>query len=130
MKHTYGVHYDMDDRGHGHPVFHAQIRPMQEFVEEVRKQFNLRAKADGLNGAWLRNVWTPTAQMDFMSVPTQLCADHLLDGNRVHITDQVLNAFGDVRSACNFLLGTAHGLSYLNSGRAPQCYRSTHWYGD
>ena len=129
LKHVYGVHYDMDERGDGHPVFHAQLRPAREFASVIQKEFQLNAELDDHVQPMLRNVRTPTAQMDFFSVCTQLCADHLMRGNPTDNHPDVIAAFAGVRSACDFLQGAAHGMTYLNDGRAAGCYRSYHWYG-
>ena len=129
LEHVYGVHYDMDESGNGHPVFHAQLGPAGEFVSTIREQFHLDAELIDRVGPILRNVRTPTAQMDFFSVFTQLCADHLMTGGPTGSHPQVATAFGGVRSACDVLQGAAHRLTHLNSGMAPNCYRSSHWYG-
>lgn len=129
LKHVYGVHYDMDERGDGHPVFHAQLGPAREFASVIQKEFRLNAEFDDHVQPMLRNVRTPTAQMDFFSVCTQLCADHLMSGNPTDNHPDVIAAFAGVRSACDSLQGAAHGMTYLNDGRAPRCYRSYHWYG-
>lgn len=129
LKHVYGVHYDMDEPGDGHPVFHAQLGPAREFASVIQKEFRLNAELDDHVRPMLRNVRTPTAQMDFFSVCTQLCADHLMSGNSTDDHSEVIDAFDDVRSACDFLQGAAHRMTYLNDGRAPGCYRSYHWYG-
>ena len=131
LEHVYGVHYDMDKRGDGHPVFHAQLSPAKCFASVIREEFCLDAEVKDHVRPILRNVRTPTAQMDFFSVLTQLCADHLMRVNQEDREDsdsQVTGAFDDVRSACDLLQGAAHELSYLNGGRAPKCYRSSHWY--
>ena len=79
LVHVYGVHYDMDKGGQGHPVFHAQLGTMAKFVTEVEQRFRLNSEVgDDHVKCVLRNVRTPTAQMDFFSVLTQLCADHLM----------------------------------------------------
>ena len=130
LKHVYGVHYDMDERGDGHPVFHAQLGPAKDFASVIQKEFRLNAELDDDHvQPMLRNVRTPTAQMDFFSVCTQLCADHLMSGNPTDNHPDVIAAFAGVRSACDFLQGAAHGMTYLNDGKAPRCYRSYHWYG-
>lgn len=129
LEHVYGVHYDMDERGGGHPIFHAQLGPAKEFASVIQKQFHLDAELVDRMGPMLRNVRTPTAQMDFFSVCTQLCADHLMSGNPTDNHREVIAAFNGVRSACDFLQGAAHGMAYLNDGKAPGCYRSYHWYG-
>ena len=130
IEHIYGVHYDMDERGDGHPVFHAQLGPASGFISAVRENFRLDAEMDDCCvGRILRNVRTPTAQMDFFSVVTQLCADHLIGITEDEQDDDVAKAFGRVRSACDFLLGAAHRLPYLVEGKGPKCYRSSHWYG-
>ena len=132
LEHVYGVHYDMDERGDGHPVFHAQLGPAREFAATIRDQFHVHAEVVDRVGPMLRNVRTPTAQMDFFSVCTQLCADHLMSVSPTGsppLDPQVSAAFDGVRSACDVLQGAAHRLSYLNGGSAPTCYRSSHWYG-
>ena len=128
LEHVYGVHYDMDERGGGHPVFHAQMGPVMNFAATIQDQFRLGVDPVNCVGPVLRNVRTPTAQMDFFSVCTQLCADHLMTVNPSASDQRVADAFDDVRSACCFLQGAAHRLPYLNSGGAPNCYRSSHWY--
>ena len=129
LVHVYGVHYDMDERGDGHPVFHGQLGPAKEFASAIEDQFRLGGELVDRVGSILRNVRTPTAQMDFFSVCTQLCADHLMAVNPAGNPAQVTAAFDGVRSACDFLEGAAHRLSYLNAGAAPSSYRSSHWYG-
>lgn len=129
LEHVYGVHYDMDERGDGHPIFHAQLRPAMDFASAIQNEFRLDAELVDHVRPILRNVRTPTAQMDFFSVCTQLCADHLMSGNSTDDHSEVIDAFDGVRSACDFLQGAAHRMTYLNDGRAPGCYRSYHWYG-
>lgn len=126
LEHVYGAHYDMEGSRDDHPVFHSQLGAMREcFVDQIRCQFRLDAEVRDLACGLLRNVRTPTAQMDFMSVITQLFADHLLGGES---SSSQLEAFGRATSACHFLLGAAHRLESLNSERASNCYRSSHWY--
>ena len=131
LEHVYGAHYDMDERGDGHPVFHAQLGPEEDLAAAIREQFHLDAKIEVVDhvGTILRNVRTPSAQMDFFSVFTQLCADHLMSANPAGSHRKVTEAFDRVRKACDCLLGAAHRLVYLNDGKAPKCYRSSHWYG-
>ena len=129
LVHVYGVHYDLDERGDGHPVFHGQLGPAEDFASVVQDQFRFDGELVDCVGPLLRNVRTPTAQMDFFSVCTQLCADHLMGVNATGTPAQVTAAFDGVRSACGFLQGAACRLSYLNAGTAPGCYRSSHWYG-
>lgn len=126
LAHVYGVHYDMDETGAGHAVFHSQFRPMTELYDTVREQFGVRGGVEDHVGGVLRNVRTPTAQMDFFSVFTQLCADHLMMAKQPR--GQAADAFGRIRSACDFMVGAAHRLSRLNSPSAAKCYRATHWY--
>jgi hypothetical protein len=73
----------------------------------------------------LRNVRTPSAQMDIFSVIAQICADHLIHEKS---GIEVRQAFAKMRSECNFFIGAAHRMTYLNADVAPICYRSTHWY--
>ena len=131
LEHVYGVHYDMDERGDGHPVFHAQFGPAKGFAAAVRKYYSLSEEEpeEDYVGRILRNVRTPTAQMDFFSVVTQLCADHLMSVSGGEQNADVVEAFNRVRSACKFLLGAAHRLPYLSEGNGSECYRSSRWYG-
>lgn len=126
LVHIYGVHYDMDETLPGHPVFHAQMSSQVELGAHVRRLFNLQLETGAdLPGVLLRNVRTPTAQMDVFSVITQIGADHLISetsGPEVHA------AFAKLRDACDFFMGAAGRLAYLNSPPATHCYRSTHWY--
>lgn len=128
LEHVYGVHYEMDERGGGHPIFHSQMRPFDEFVEAINKHFHMEARVDDHVGKVLRNVRIPTSQMDFFSVLTQICADHLMGLNPPTADRQISQAFDRVRTACNFMQGAAHRFPNLSSGNAPECYRSWRWY--
>ena len=108
-------------------MFHGQLGPMRELDDAIREHFRVAASVDDHVGKLLRNVRTPTAQMDFFSVFTQLCADHLMTAKQPK--GRVAGAFARVRSACDFMLGAAHRLAHLSAPRAAECYRSTHWYG-
>lgn len=130
LDHVYGVHYDMDTRGNGHPVFHGQLGPAEEFAEAVQDRFRVGGNLNNHVEHILRNVRTPTAQMDFFSVVTQLCADHLMEINPAGADRRVTEAFEGVRQACTCLQGAGHRLSRLNSDIASKCYRSSHWYPD
>jgi hypothetical protein len=55
----------------------------------------------------------------------QIFADHLMDKNS---PKEVQSAFSEMREKCDFFIGAAHRMNYLNSDPAPNCYRSTHWY--
>ena len=126
LVHIYGVHYDMDEKLPAHPVFHGQMSSQVEFGTHVSRLFHLQLDiGDDLPGALLRNVRTPTAQMDVFSVITQIGADHLVSeasGPEVHA------AFTQLRESCDFFMGAAGRLASLNSLPATHCYRSTHWY--
>ncbi len=126
--HVYGVHYDMDETSPSHPVFHAQIctqAGLASMVEDLTK-LKFEPEPDWSRGL-LRNVRTPTAQMDAFSVITQIGADHLL--SQWSGPDDLV-AFRKLRAACDFFLGAGGRLGCLNNARATQCYRSTHWYGE
>ena len=129
LEHVYGVHYDMDLLGDGHPVFHAQLATAKDLASAIHDKYRLSAKVVDRVTPMLRNVRTPTAQMDFFSVFTQICADHLMARNAANIQHQAGTAFDSVRSACSMLQGLAYRLNYLNGDNAKDCYRSSHWYG-
>lgn len=131
LEHVYGVHYDMDEGRDGHPVFHAQFSRAKGFAAVVREYYppSEEEEEEDYVGPILSNVRTPTAQMDFFSVVTQLCADHLMSASENQQNADVAEAFNRVRSACKFLLGAAHRLPYLSEGNGPNCFRSSRWYG-
>jgi len=125
LEHVYGAHYDMDEVRPGHPVFHAQISAQVEFGASVQELFGLDAQVINKMESILGTVRTPSAQMDVFSVVTQICADHLMGEAAAA---EVSGAFKGLRQACDFLIGAAHRLAYLNTVPAIDCYRSTHWY--
>lgn len=130
LVHVYGVHYDMDQSRYGHPVFHAQMGPAHDLASAIKRRFqlNLTVEEDHVSRI-LRNVRTPPAQMDFFSVFTQLCADHLISEHTpIQTDDPVRIAFSNVQSACRKIRGAAHELPQLSKPPATDCYRSSHWY--
>ncbi|WP_456827955.1 hypothetical protein [Bradyrhizobium sp. USDA 4518] len=126
LEHVYGAHYDIDETQPGHPVFHAQVSPQMGMLEHVKEQFrkDSEVKEDRVQFL-LRNVRTPSAQMDVFSVIAQICADHLMHRDS---GVEVRQAFAKMRSECDFFIGAAYRMAYLNANVAPTCYRSTHWY--
>ena len=125
LEHIYGAHYDMDEEKFGHPVFHSQLGSHLEFGNDINCLFRLDYQLVNRMDKILRTVRTPSAQMDVFSVVTQICADHLVDKNS---DPGVKTAFQKVREACDFLVGAAHRMAFLNVKPATCCYRSTHWY--
>ena len=125
LEHIYGAHYDMDEVKFGHPVFHTQLGPQVEFGTTIGNLFGDDGQVVDYMGKILRTVRTPSAQMDVFSVLTQICADHLMGEQPA---SEVRDAFQRMRNACDFLVGAAHRMTFLNSGSAVGCYRSTHWY--
>jgi hypothetical protein len=127
LEHVYGVHYDLDERLPGHPVFHAQLTPQMEMVPKILELFDLQNDVENLFDPKLRHIRIPTAQMDVFSTIIQICADHLVyDG----AGDTVHAAFAEMRSLNDFFVGAAHRMPYLNLLPATGCYRSAHWYGN
>lgn len=126
LAHVYGIHYDMDEKLPGHPVFHAQMSTQAKLAPTVEQYTSLKLDSDlDWSRGLLRNVRTPTAQMDTFSVITQIGADHLLSESS---GDEVRAAFIKLRGACDFFLGAGARIGYLNTLPATHCYRSTHWY--
>lgn len=125
LQHVYGAHYDMDEVRPGHPVFHAQIGAQMDLGQAVKEQFKLDCEIDQVMGRVLKNVRTPSAQMDVFAVLTQICADHLV-GEAA--PPEVKTAFSALRNASDFFVGAAHRLDYLNTLPATGCYRSKYWY--
>lgn len=126
LTHVYGAHYDMDEQLTGHPVFHGQMSSQAELANAIETEFHLPfdPENDQIAGL-LRNVRTPTAQMDIFSVITQISADHLVSEAS---GDEVKEAFSLLRKSCDFFVGAAGRLNYLNCEQAARCYRATHWY--
>jgi hypothetical protein len=126
LEHIYGAHYDIDEKTPGHPVFHSQISPKMELLEHVKEQFRKESdsKEDRVKFL-LRNVRTPSAQMDVFSVIAQVCADHLMHAKS---SIEVRKAFTKMRTECDFFVGAAYRMEFLNADIPRTCYRSTHWY--
>jgi hypothetical protein len=127
LHHIYGAHYDLDETAPGHPVFHHQMTNLAHLKDAVIEQFGLKvASFEDCVKPVLRQVRTPTAQMDGFSVFAQICADHLLyKGSGANEK----GAFKAILNAADVFKGIGHRLAFLNSGGAPRCYRSLHWYG-
>lgn len=125
LEHVYGAHYDMDEVRPGHPVFHAQFASQLAFGERIHHEFRVDDNLVDSIAPTLGTVRVPSAQMDIFSVITQICADHLLGQGA---GPDVQAAFSKMRSACDFFIGAAHRLTFLNGLPATTCYRSTHWY--
>lgn len=126
LQHVYGAHFDMEEHEPGHPVFHHQMKSFKDHGTHVVAQFGVTAnETEDLVKPLLNRVRTPTAHMDGFSVFAQICADHLLyKGSGA----DARGAFKKLLQSCNVYRGAGHRLPYLNSGDAPQCYRSFHWY--
>lgn len=126
LTHIYGAHYDFDEYQTAHPVFHHQMGDMSHLKDEVIGRYSLTI-ADYENRVQpiLRQVRTPTAQVDVFSIFAQICADHLLykgSGTAAR------TAFQKVLKHCNAYKGIGHRMDRLNVPPASTCYRSLHWY--
>lgn len=125
LLHIYGVHYDCDENSFGHPVFHAQFKSQLDLLEEIRERFRERSSACDKVKNILRNVRTPSAEMDIFSVFIQICGDHLIyEGSS---TDEKA-AFSQMLKSCGFFTGAAERISHLHQPSRPYCYRSGRWY--
>lgn len=125
LKHVYGAHYDFEENTFGHPVFHAQLCSLIDFISVIGDQFNFIPENAGQFCGFLKNVRTPTAQMDVFSAITQVCADHMIPPQPAL---EVRTAFSSIKSACEFYVGAAHKLPHLKCDSRLNCYRSKHWY--
>lgn len=125
LEHVYGAHFDMDEAGPGHPVFHVQIGSQLSFGDSVREIFKRDEAVVDQMGTVLGTVRTPSAQMDIFSVLTQICADHLIWRDS---SEEVKSAFARIRRTCDLLVGAAHRLAFLSEAHAAGCYRAAHWY--
>lgn len=126
LTHIYGGHYDLDESSLGHPVFHYQIQTMADLGQALEAQFALPVDSrEDLVKHLFRQARVPTAHVDVFSIIAQICADHLLHkgsgaGEK--------GSFKKVLQSCNVYKGVGHRVARLNSGDAPTCYRSLHWY--
>jgi hypothetical protein len=126
LVHVYGAHYDMDEKLTGHPIFHGQLSSQAKLATVINDEFHLSFEPDNDHvGRLLRNVRTPTAQMDIFSVITQIGADHLVSDAS---GEEIKQAFDLLRESCDFFVGAAGRIGYLNCKEAARCYRATHWY--
>ena len=126
LEHIYGAHYDMDERGKGHPVFHSQLRSQMEFGGSIEQQYRINSERVDCIKKLCRGIRIPTAQMDLFSVIIQICADHLMWENS---PKEVELEFEKTRKICSFFSGAAHKLAFLQEQCVVECFRSTHWYG-
>ncbi|MGD9920592.1 MAG: hypothetical protein AB7V13_03970 [Pseudorhodoplanes sp.] len=125
LQHVYGVHYDLDEKLPGHPVFHGQLSSRMDLAPSVRDHYRVEDQPQEMFTPLLRNIRIPTAQMDVFSTVVQICADHLVFEG----ADQnVHEAFAEARSINSFFQGAAHRMPFLNEMPAIACYRSIHWY--
>lgn len=63
--------------------------------------------------------------MDLFAVVLQICVDHLIHAGSHQGVDDV---FTKMRTSCDFFIGVARRMPYLNLPSATTCSRSTHWY--
>lgn len=124
LDHIYGVHYDCDGERFGHPIFHAQLGPQDEFSDDIGTYYGQQWELSNKVGHLLRNVRTPCAEMDVFSVFLQICADHLIDETSGNETKR---AFRSVKKSCGFFRGVAHGMENFQDAQQC-CYRSVRWY--
>lgn len=125
LDHVYGVHYDFDKSIFGHPVFHAQMKPMMDFKENIQEQFNDKRNIIDKVSPILRNVRMPSAEMDIFSVFSQIIADHLINSKS---EKEVRTKFVKTLSSCDFFAGVAQTLTNFNQASATSRYRSPCWY--
>lgn len=125
LEHIFGVHYDMDESGKGHPIFHAQMRSRVEFGQSVRERFRLQVEGVDYVNRICRTVRMPSAQMDVFSVVIQICGDHLLWEQS---PPTVENAFEKAQRVCGFFGGAAYRFPILQEKEVCECYRAGHWY--
>ena len=127
LEHVYGVHYDCVTNHFGHPVFHAQMRPQMDFEENIRAQYHddrsVYSKVDSI----LRNVRTPSAEMDIFSVFVQIIADHLIHKDS---DDKEKKLFSTTLPSCEFFTGIAQSLTNFDQASSQSRYRSMCWYPD
>ena len=126
LEHIYGAHYDLDTRGKGHPVFHAQHGSQIDIGDNIVSRFGVDVERVDCIGKLCAGIRTPTGQMDLFSVFAQICADHLMGE---HPSSEVERAFEQTRKVCDFFYGAAHRFGFLQESRITKCYRTLHWYG-
>jgi len=107
-------------------VYHAQLGSQQGLVEEIltHHRLTIGETIDLMSGVF-HGARIPIAQLDFFSVLSQICADHLLEEMP---SPEALGAFMKLLGTCSVVLGSAVDLPRLSSATAAQCYRGDHWY--
>lgn len=123
--HIYGAHYDFALDELGHPVFHSQMRSLNDMWVHVMKHYELDGMSDDRIDGILRTVRVPTAQMDVFSFFVQLCADHLLFGQS---GPEERDAFSVLLKKSAFMKGAGYQAVRLSNEPARSCYRACHWY--
>ena len=126
IEHVYGVHHDFDGTHIAHPVFHSQIAPMRQFLDNINESWNERYE-DVTNHVqkMLTNVRIPSAQMDAFSVFLQLCSDHLVHAGSVRTQ---IAAYRSVFKSVSFFRGAFPEVPRLQSAIDETCLRPHHWY--
>lgn len=126
LEHVYGVHHDFDATHIAHPVFHSQMAPMQEFLDNINESWKERYE-HVVNHVQkvLTNVRIPSAQMDAFAVFLQLCSDHLVYAGSVKTQ---IAAYKSVLKSVGFFRGAYPEIPRLQPVIEQNCLRPHHWY--
>ena len=133
LEHVFGVHYDSDNEISAHPIYHSQLDSMRDLVSHINgaygTEFHEIDTQDDHVKKSLKNVRIPTAQMDFFSVVTQICGDHLVsaEADRKYNLSTVAK-FNNLKMIMNQIKGDAVHMPRLKDAWASNCLRSNHWY--
>jgi hypothetical protein len=120
---VFGAHYDFDPSALAHPVFHAQLATNDDMARHAIELYDLKPSAVvPLSGNLLKNIRLPSAQLDFLTVITQICADHLIWKESPL---DALRVFNELRNDC----AVVHGIMPSPSPTGSDCTRGQHWYG-
>src|SRR5258708_31910595 len=75
--HVFGAHFDYSENELGHPLFHGQIRNLEDMFNVISSQLDVDGEVQNGLVKVLSTVRVPTAQLDVFSLLLQVFADHL-----------------------------------------------------
>jgi hypothetical protein len=129
---VHGAHYDHTPSHLGHPVFHMQLRgSLFEYGGFIQQQFGIEGEiSDGIRET-LRNVRSPSAQVDIFSLLLQVGADQLLHQSSGREERRAFNRLRSMAELCGPLCrdgAPEQGVPSSRPDTSFRCYRARHWY--
>lgn len=123
--HVFGAHFDFSENELGHPVFHGQIKNLQDMFDVISSLLNVEGDVETGLPKVLSTVRVPTAQLDVFSLLLQVFADHLLTKRS---TPEEKAAFNQLLSLAASVRGAGHLIRRLAADHVESCMSAWHWY--